>query len=74
MNSAHTTFRGEACKVVGGSPPHKPGSTGRVWLEFKRHKQEVFPSVVNLQWERPLRSSQPEAELQHRQAEAKRLK
>jgi hypothetical protein len=41
------TFRGERCKVDGGRPPHKPGSTGRVLLADGR---EVFPAVIGAKW------------------------
>ena len=39
--------------VMGGSPPHKPSSTGRVWVQdLKRSdwNREFFPSVFNLEW------------------------
>ena len=46
-----TCFRGESYILQGGTPPHKPSSTGRVWVvgacDFNR---EFFPSVVNLEW------------------------
>jgi hypothetical protein len=41
-------FRGEADTIMGGNPPHKPSSTGRVWVE----RGEFFPSVFNLKWVR----------------------
>ena len=34
--------------VKGGRPPHKPSSTGRVWIE--EYSQEYFPTVFNLKW------------------------
>jgi hypothetical protein len=36
-----TSFRGEPDVVKGGTPPHKPSSTGRVWV----NGGEFFPSV-----------------------------
>jgi len=43
-----TDFRGETCTISGGRAPHKPSSTGRVWVnEFS---QEYFPGVFNLEW------------------------
>lgn len=39
-------FRGEAETVVGGEPPHKPGSTGRVFVKGG----EYYPSVFDLVW------------------------
>lgn len=45
----HTkTFRGEDIAITGGRPPHKPGSTGRVF--HKNIGGEYFPSVVDLEW------------------------
>jgi hypothetical protein len=34
-----TSFRGEPDVVKGGTPPHKPSSTGRVWV----NGGEFFP-------------------------------
>jgi len=42
------TFRGEPCTISGGRAPHKPASTGRVWVE--EFSQEYFPSVFDLEW------------------------
>jgi len=42
------TFRGETCTISGGRAPHKPASTGRVWVE--EFSQEYFPSVFDLEW------------------------
>ena len=41
-----TSFRGVETKLLGGSPPHKPGSTGKVWVE----NAEYYPSVFGLEW------------------------
>lgn len=41
-----TSFRGEPAVVKGGMPPHKPSSTGRVWVDGG----EFFPSVFGLKW------------------------
>jgi len=40
------SFRGEPAVVKGGRPPHKPSSTGRVWVDCG----EFFPSVFGLKW------------------------
>lgn len=40
-------FRGETATIVGGRPPHKPGSGGVVWTSDFR---ELYPSVFNLKW------------------------
>ena len=36
-----------------GRPPHKPSSTGRIWVKRKDEDwgQEFFPSVFNCKWE-----------------------
>jgi hypothetical protein len=44
------TFRGEPCTLKGGSPPHKPGSTGRVYVQIGEGGREFFPGVINLRW------------------------
>jgi hypothetical protein len=41
-------FRGEADTVMGGTPPHKPSSTGRVWVQGG----EFYPTVFDLVWRR----------------------
>ena len=38
----------EDCHITGGRPPHKPSSTGRVWVE--EYSQEYFPTVFKLKW------------------------
>jgi hypothetical protein len=42
-----TTHRDETYVITGGRPPHKPSSTGRVWVEGGG---EYFPSVFNIKW------------------------
>lgn len=42
------TFRGEEHTITSGSPPHKPGSTGRVYVEGGG---QYFPNVFDLRWE-----------------------
>jgi hypothetical protein len=39
--------RGDRYTITGGRPPHKPASTGRVWVEGGG---EYFPSVFDLEW------------------------
>jgi hypothetical protein len=38
--------------VQGGTPPHKPSSTGRVWVAKNggEWNREFFPTVFNLEW------------------------
>jgi hypothetical protein len=38
---------GERYAIEGGRPPHKPASTGRVWVEGGG---EFFPGVFKLKW------------------------
>ncbi len=44
-------FRGDVLVVSGGRPPHKPASTGRVYVsdDGTRHA-EYYPSVVDACW------------------------
>ena len=41
------TRSGERYAITGGRPPHKPSSTGRVWVEGGG---EYFPTVFDLKW------------------------
>lgn len=51
---AVTSGRGESATVEGGAPPHKPASTGRVYVveapDGSRFAREYFPSVFGLEW------------------------
>ncbi len=42
-----TDFRGEADTIRGGRPPHKPSSSGFVWVSSG---SECYPSVFDLKW------------------------
>lgn len=54
-NHSVLDFRGDLHYVKGGSAPHKPSSTGRVFTtELGGHDCELFPSVVGLEWVRTL--------------------
>ncbi len=47
------SFRGEPYVVIGGSAPHKSGSTGRVSVrdvELGAHSMEFFPGVIGAMW------------------------
>jgi hypothetical protein len=40
-------------KLSGGTPPHKPSSTGRVygaWVSDPDFSREYFPQVFDLRW------------------------
>lgn len=41
------TAKGEDSAITGGRPPHKPGSTGKVWTD---DNGEFYPSVFGLEW------------------------
>jgi hypothetical protein len=45
-------FRGDKSIVKGGSAPHKPSSTGRVWVSdiTNRYHSDYFPSIFGLKW------------------------
>ena len=43
-------FRGESWTLEGGTPPHKPASTGRVHVRQGECSREFFPGVFNLEW------------------------
>lgn len=43
---------GQGVQIVGGQPPHKPSSTGRVHVQSANgFVGEFFPSVYGLKWE-----------------------
>jgi hypothetical protein len=47
------TFRGEPVVVLGIVKPHKPSSTGRVYVKPADNSgcgQEFFPSVIGAKW------------------------
>jgi len=43
---------GQPFIIRGGIAPHKPSSTGRIWVSdiANKHNREYFPSVCNLEW------------------------
>jgi hypothetical protein len=47
FGESYPDFRGDLEIIVGGIPPHKPGSTGRVETKGGRL---YFPTVFNLKW------------------------
>lgn len=51
-----TDFRGHTAPLTGGRPPHKPSSTGRVYVE---PGLEFFPSVFGLEWVRGSAQADP---------------
>ncbi|RJR07447.1 hypothetical protein C4588_06895 [Candidatus Parcubacteria bacterium] len=46
-----TDFRGETFVILSGNAPHKPASTGKVYLQSASgFQQEFFPSVIGAKW------------------------
>ena len=48
-----TSSTGEQWVVEGGTPPHKPSSTGRVWVrrsDDSTWNREFFPAVFGMEW------------------------
>lgn len=44
------TFRGKRVTVTGMREPHKPSSTGRVYVKEGAHEAQYFPSVIGASW------------------------
>ena len=47
-------FRGQRWILEGGRPPHKPSSTGFVWVrsvDGRGLSREFYPSVIGAKWE-----------------------
>lgn len=46
------TFRGERATLLMITEPHKPASTGRVYIQFADGgaSREFFPSVIGADW------------------------
>ena len=47
--------------IKGGVPPHKPSSTGRVWVE--EYSREYFPQVCKMRWVQGVKTSEPTEEI-----------
>lgn len=51
-----TDFRGDHAILVSATPPHKPSSTGRVYVRSANPGEnwtaEYYPSVYDLKWVR----------------------
>jgi hypothetical protein len=47
-----TDFRGDKAKVMGLTPPHREGSTGRLYVEAipEGYTHGYFPSVFDCEW------------------------
>jgi len=45
------SFRNEEYKYIGGNPPHKPSSSGSVFVEKGDSGWSYYPNVFGLKWE-----------------------
>ena len=47
-----TTEEGTIYSLTGGKAPHKPSSTGRIYVKTPNYEygREFFPGVLDLQW------------------------
>jgi len=59
VGEKYKTGRGESVKLISGTPPHKPGSTGKVYVEEEGFKVSggyhyapsmYYPSVISMKW------------------------
>jgi len=48
LNSKHKCGNGEPYVVIGGNPPHKPSSSGFVWVRTKNDMREFYPVFFNM--------------------------
>lgn len=44
------TLRGGRAVIKGWCMPHKPGSTGRIYVTYNGIEQEFFPNVGGCEW------------------------
>jgi hypothetical protein len=44
------TFRGERGRLQDFRAPHKPSSSGRIWVKIGDYVAEFFPSVINAEF------------------------
>lgn len=53
-NDTVTDFRGDTAEIIGGRPPHRPGTSGYVWVitpDDELTMREFYPTVFDLRWE-----------------------
>ena len=52
VGEKYKTGRGESVKLISGTPPHKPGSTGKVFVEEEAiiFRREFYPSIISMKW------------------------
>lgn len=61
-----TSFRGDKTTLTGGMAPHKPSSTGKVWVEMGTSNVEMGPSAYGLKWEKDLSKHTPKQRPMHK--------
>lgn len=51
-NAVATTFRGERVRIGGARAPHKPGSTGKVYVYYEGASDllSLYPGVLGMAW------------------------
>jgi hypothetical protein len=53
FDQLYQTNKNDFVKLKTAFAPHKPGSTGKVYVEYKanaKHVNGLYPSVIGLQW------------------------
>ena len=51
IGEVYITFRGEPVTLLHITPPHKPSSSGRVYVQYENGATgEYFPSVIGGVW------------------------
>lgn len=50
FGGVYKSFRGEDMKLKGGTPPHKPSSTGKITVLENGITREYNPGVLMLEW------------------------
>jgi hypothetical protein len=52
LGQYYPTFRGDMYLLVGAREPHKPSSTGRVYVKVSQDATttEFFPGVFGMKW------------------------
>lgn len=53
LGKVYADFRGDEWVLEGGRPPHKPSSSGFVWVRDTagRMSREFYPFVIGMTWE-----------------------
>ena len=52
LGKTYADFRGDLWVLEGGRPPHKPSSSGHVWVrDTEGSSREFYPFVIGMAWE-----------------------